>query len=147
MRKVSKSKKETAEIAKIFLKALEDKKKHKAALVVGLSGNLGAGKTAFTKAAAEHLGVRETVNSPTFVLIKRYPIRKSKIHKHLYHIDAYRLKNERELIALGWKDIVKDPENLVLIEWPENVKHAMPRHAKYVYIAHKEKGHRELKLK
>jgi len=44
--------------------------------------------------------------------------------KYLYHLDAYRLKNYKELLVLGWKEIISKPENLILIEWPENVKKA-----------------------
>lgn len=142
MKKVSKSEKETKQIAKIFLnRILSGKKKSKNALVVGLSGNLGAGKTAFVQAAAKHLGVKNKVVSPTFVIVKKYVL-KGKKHRHLFHLDAYRLKNERELKELGWREILENPENLVFIEWPENVRKALPQKTHRVRIAHGPDGQR-----
>ena len=99
------------------------------ALMVGLSGHLGAGKTAFSKAVAKELGITETVTSPTFVIMKAYELEKEngkgKIEnvpwKRLVHIDAYRLERREELEALQWEQVVADKNNLILIEWPENV--------------------------
>jgi tRNA threonylcarbamoyladenosine biosynthesis protein TsaE len=105
------------------------------ALVVGLSGHLGAGKTAFTKSVAKILGVAEEVTSPTFVIMKIYMLndRDPMINdqknaapfgfpwKRLVHIDAYRLERREELDALDWEKLVADKGNLILIEWPENV--------------------------
>ena len=92
------------------------------ALVVGLSGHLGAGKTAFTKIIAKLLGVEEVVTSPTFVIMKIYEIDTVKVPwKRLIHIDAYRLERREELEVLEWEKLVADKNNLILIEWPENV--------------------------
>lgn len=143
---ISKNIKETEKIAKIFLdKLLKSKKGPEGALVVGLSGNLGAGKTAFTKLVAKHLGIKERVFSPTYVLIKKYPV-KLKNHKHFFHIDAYRLEKEKELAHLGWQEIVNNKENLIFIEWPENISKAIPIGAKYIHISTDKNGHRNFKL-
>ncbi len=91
------------------------------ALIVGLSGHLGAGKTAFVKAVAKSLGVTEDVTSPTFVIMKLYEINAASPWKRLIHIDAYRLERAEELEALGWEQLVADKNNLILVEWPENV--------------------------
>ncbi len=94
------------------------------ALVVGLSGHLGAGKTAFIKILAKLLGISETVTSPTFVLMKIYEIPsdlKTIPWKRLVHIDAYRLEKPEELAALDFENLVSDPRNLIMVEWPENV--------------------------
>ncbi len=109
------------------------------ATVITLSGELGAGKTTWVQRMAEALGVKETVTSPTFVLEKVYPIRKSTsngagaleghVFDRLIHIDAYRLNSVKELEALGWKDILSDSGNLVVLEWPERVPEAMPANA------------------
>lgn len=95
------------------------------ATVVGLSGELGAGKTAFVKAAAKTLGVSETVTSPTFVIEKIYKLQ-GQPFEHLIHIDAYRLDSADELRVLGWDDIVREPGNLIFIEWPERVSEIVP---------------------
>jgi tRNA threonylcarbamoyladenosine biosynthesis protein TsaE len=144
---LSRNVKETAQIAKSFLdKILEDNKEQKSALVVALSGDLGAGKTAFTQAVGRHLGIKSKITSPTFVIIKKYTL-KSKKHKFLFHLDAYRLKNEKELLHLGWEEIINNKDHLVFIEWPENVKKAIPKGARFVNISHKKNGHRNLELK
>ena len=156
---ISKSGRETIEIAKTFLTKLLKNSRHEGALVVGLSGDLGAGKTAFVKAVAKHLKIKNKVFSPTYVIMKKYFLPRprgsapTKVgargsnYKFFYHIDAYRLKNEKELIHLGWKEIISDKENLVFVEWPENISKAMPSNAKYVYITHTKNGHRDFKLK
>jgi len=90
------------------------------ALVVGLSGHLGSGKTAYVKAVARILGITEEITSPTFVIMKMYNISYSS-WKKLVHIDAYRLEKKEELDALQWERVVADPQNLILMEWPENV--------------------------
>lgn len=97
------------------------------ATFVTLSGELGAGKTAFVQAAARALGVAETVTSPTFVLEKIYKLGHpmSKFER-LIHIDAYRLEGGKELAPLGFDELMKDGGNLILLEWPEKVADALP---------------------
>lgn len=93
------------------------------AFVVGLSGHLGAGKTAFVKAVARELGIEEIVTSPTFVIMKIYEIERARANatfKRLVHIDAYRLERREELEVLMFEEIIADKNNLVMIEWPEN---------------------------
>ena len=103
------------------------------AIVLGLSGELGAGKTTFAQAVAKALGVEETVNSPTFVIEKIYQLR-GQSWERLVHIDAYRLKGAAELYALGWDELIADPRNLIVIEWPENVESAIPKDAHRITI-------------
>lgn len=147
MKKVSKNVKETAHIAKIFLnKILKEKSLIKGAKIVCLSGNLGAGKTAFTQCVGKLLGVKDKIISPTFVIFKKYPI-KTRGHKFLFHMDAYRLKNEKELLNLGWEEIISNPDNLVFVEWPENVQKIIPSHSKFISISHNKNDSRILELK
>jgi|SRR3989344_7144329 len=147
MRKVSKNPKETAEVAKVlFGQILKRTKAEKGALVIGLSGNLGAGKTAFTKAVAKYLGVKGTVNSPTFVIMKKYPV-KIAGYKFLYHFDAYRLLHEKEIVHLGWEEIIGNEEHLVVVEWPENISKVMPKHARKISIDIGEGDERLFQLK
>lgn len=126
---------------------MQKENKKNGATVVCLSGDLGAGKTAFTQAVGKHLSIKNKITSPTFVLIKKYPIGKTYGVKFLFHLDAYRLKNEKELLQLGWEEIINNKEHLVFIEWPENVKKVIPAGARFVYISHKENGQRRLELK
>ncbi|MDB5238838.1 MAG: hypothetical protein JWO00_173 [Candidatus Parcubacteria bacterium] len=112
---------ETAAIAAAWL--VDISKRYagtKEAVVAGLSGHLGAGKTAFVKAIAKEMGVGETVTSPTFVIMKIYETKNDRWPR-LVHIDAYRLERAEELEAIRWEALVADPRNLILVEWPENV--------------------------
>ena len=97
------------------------------AKIVGLYGELGSGKTTFMKYFAEALGVKDTIQSPTFVIEKIYELNNQKF-KHLIHIDAYRLESAQELEKLGWREIISDPTNLICIEWPERVAEIMLEH-------------------
>ncbi len=96
------------------------------ATLVTLSGELGAGKTAFTKAVANVLGVEETVTSPTFVLEKIYLLPGGHLFKRLIHIDAYRLEKGSDLSPLGFDEFMQDTSNLILLEWPEKVAEMLP---------------------
>lgn len=133
----SKSVDETKEVARGFLEKIS-KEINEGALVVGLYGDLGSGKTTFTQAIAKHLGVQGDITSPTFVIEKIYPIGESDLNsstvcpfKNLVHIDAYRLDSPKELEVLSWKETCSDPKNLIFIEWPERVSDILPvNHAK-----------------
>lgn len=99
--------------------------KQDSATLVTLSGNLGAGKTAFTQAVARTLGVLEPVTSPTFVLAKSYDLSGKEFSK-LVHIDAYRLTEGKDLKALDFIRTLEDHRTLVILEWPEMVKDGLP---------------------
>lgn len=102
---------------------LSELQPHERALVVRLSGDLGAGKTALVKEAARFFGIEETLTSPTFVILKEYAIEKeTSPFRKLVHIDAYRLKNKEELEYLGWKELITNSSNIIFLEWPEMVK-------------------------
>ena len=84
------------------------------ATLVTLKGELGAGKTTFTKAVAKALGVKEIVNSPTFVLEKIYLL-DGQPFKRLIHIDAYRLSKGSDLAPLGFDELMKNADNLIVL--------------------------------
>ena len=115
-----------------FISNLESDKEK--ATIVGLYGDLGAGKTTFTQSVAKALGVVENIVSPTFVIMKFYELSGQK-WKKLIHIDAYRLEKSSELTNLGWQEIINNQENLVLIEWPEKVEDIMPVHTQ-IHFTH-----------
>jgi len=101
--------------------------KESGATLVTLSGDLGAGKTAFTKAVAHVLGVEDVVTSPTFVLEKIYQLGgETAKFERLIHIDAYRLESGKELAPLGFDELLQNANNLILLEWPEKVEDALP---------------------
>lgn len=114
------------------------------ATFVTLSGELGTGKTAFVKAAARALGVKEVVNSPTFVLEKIYPLPRGKPFTRLVHVDAYRLEKEDELAPLKLAELMRDRGNLIFLEWPEKVANALPKAAIRIGFTAKPDGSRIL---
>lgn len=137
---VAKSIDETALFAKVISEKIFSQEA--GAFVLALHGELGAGKTAFTKELAKILGIQEErVTSPTFVIEKIYEISFKGFEK-LIHIDAYRLERGEELLALGWKEITEDNKNLIVLEWPENVSGIIPKNALHIFIDHKEDGSR-----
>src|SRR5690349_19746256 len=129
---ISHSVEETERIAADWLRKISSAPT-KAACVAGLSGHLGAGKTAFVKAVGKALGIEGEITSPTFVIMKIYATTHSRFKK-LVHIDAYRLEKAEELEVLGLGKLISDPRNIILIEWPENVKEALNSLTAYEHI-------------
>ena len=104
--------------------------------VIGLVGELGAGKTTFMKGVARALGLGDVITSPTFVIEKVYdlPDGDDQPYERLVHIDAYRLEGGAELEAIGWNDILSNPKNIIFIEWPELVEEVMPLRTEYITL-------------
>jgi len=131
---ITSSIKETQKIAEEFAKEIsKNLPSSKQGIVIGLKGELGGGKTTFTQAFANALGVKEKVLSPTFVIYKKFAIsptsanlQKSDFCKHLYHFDCYRIKKAKEILELGFKEIISNPQNIVVIEWADNIKKILP---------------------
>ncbi|MBP6884655.1 MAG: tRNA (adenosine(37)-N6)-threonylcarbamoyltransferase complex ATPase subunit type 1 TsaE [Candidatus Pacebacteria bacterium] len=141
------SKNEIPAIAREVLSFLKADSSNLQATVIALSGDLGAGKTTLTQAIARELGITENVISPTFIIMKRYPVVStsySLLTTNLVHIDAYRLDSHKELEKLGWAEIISNPENLVLIEWPERVSEIIPKSAHKISLIHKNDEEREM---
>lgn len=113
------------------------------ATLITLSGELGAGKTAFTKAIAEAFGIRDMVTSPTFVLEKIYALPPHTAFKKLIHIDAYRLGSGSDLAPLGFDEAMEDTGNLILLEWPERVEDGLPSPTLQISISTLKDGSRK----
>jgi tRNA threonylcarbamoyladenosine biosynthesis protein TsaE len=104
------------------------------AVVLGLVGELGAGKTAFTKELLRALGATAAVISPTFVLMREYPLTKSGF-KRAYHIDLYRL-GPKELGVLELRKLFKEPKTVIVIEWAEKARRELPKRTAWLHFAH-----------
>ena len=93
-------------------------------------GDLGAGKTTYIKSICRELGVKDEMSSPSFSIVNEY---KTAHGETLYHFDLYRLKNEAELIDIGWYDYLNE-ESSLFIEWPDKAENVMPEDAVYIQI-------------
>lgn len=108
--------------------------------VVGLSGQLGAGKTTLSQGIGAGLGVEEPVSSPTFALVHeyqgRYPV---------WHLDTYRVGSLDELIDLSWSDLLAGG-GVILVEWPQRIEAALPLERLDIVLRYVDAESRELVL-
>ncbi len=100
--------------------------------IVALYGDLGSGKTQLVKGICKGLGVEDTVNSPTFIIVNEYS---SPAFPKIYHFDLYRLKSQDEILQMGFDEYISNG-NIVLIEWPEHVEDILPRDTIKIHLAH-----------
>lgn len=129
---ISKSLKDTENFAKDVLNWLQ-REENKEINTVCLYGNLGAGKTAFSQVVGKLLGVKENMQSPTFVIQKFYETN-DKNFKRLVHIDAYRIEESEEMISLRFQNLLDEKNILILIEWPEKIKNILPEKTLDIYF-------------
>jgi len=115
----------------ILKEILENKK----AIVIGLEGDLGSGKTTFVQGIAKGLGIKGKITSPTFVIMKKYDF--------LYHIDCYRIKS-KDLLELDFKEIIKQSGNIVVIEWAERIKKVLPKDVIWMKFEYLDKDKRKI---
>jgi tRNA threonylcarbamoyladenosine biosynthesis protein TsaE len=138
--------KEIPSIASSILSKAKDSNSSTATIIT-LSGDLGSGKTTLTQEIARQLGVKENVISPTFVILKNYELPITNYEwRRLVHIDAYRLDKDEELLKLGWAEILEDKNNLVIIEWAENVSECIPEKVCKVKLSHEDEGTRVIEF-
>lgn len=120
--------------------------------ILALVGELGAGKTTFVQGLAQGLGIKRRVISPTFILMRRYPLRfknKDLRIKNFYHVDLYRLEGnmEREIQNLGLSEIWGKRENIIAIEWAEKIKDLIPKNATWIYFETLDEDNRAIKIR
>lgn len=120
---ISKNLTDTKKFAEVILDKVQSGNRE--ATVIAFHGNLGAGKTTLVQSIGKILGVRESMQSPTFLLMKRYQTQSEKFSS-LVHVDAYRIENESEMDALRFRDVLKEKNTLVCVEWPEKISSFIP---------------------
>jgi tRNA threonylcarbamoyladenosine biosynthesis protein TsaE len=114
----SKSPKETKDIGKGIAQGLTS------GAVVALHGELGSGKTTFAQGFAEGLGIRTRLLSPTFIIVRRYPLKGNR--SFFYHVDLYRIEGAVNSRDLGLDEFLSDQSAVVLIEWAEYLGGDLP---------------------
>ena len=121
---------------------------------IALTGDLGGGKTQFTKGIAKALGITETVVSPTFTIERIYPSPRHSSTEYkfstgsgwnpvLHHFDFYRTQNDQE-IAESIKDLSSDPDAIIVVEWPENIEGILPEKYTAINFKYLDENEREI---
>ena len=122
------------ETAQKFIEQIGDR------TVFAFNGKMGAGKTTFIKSVCETLGVKETVNSPTFAIVNEYEAADGRI---IYHFDCYRINKFQEALDMGAEEYLYSG-NLCFIEWSENIAPILPDFLVNVDIVELETGRRNV---
>jgi tRNA threonylcarbamoyladenosine biosynthesis protein TsaE len=118
----------------------------KSAIVVALEGELGAGKTTFLKGLAKGLGIKKLIQSPTFIIMNRFELKNKQI-KNFYHLDCYRIENEKEMDCLEFDKILQNKENIVCIEWGSKIKKLLPKKRIDIFFEVVAENERKIKIK
>ncbi|MFA5926140.1 MAG: tRNA (adenosine(37)-N6)-threonylcarbamoyltransferase complex ATPase subunit type 1 TsaE [Parcubacteria group bacterium] len=112
--------------------------------ILCLSGELGSGKTTFSQGILKGLGVKGPFTSPTFVVLKHYGIRNYELGiMNVYHIDVYRV-GPKDILELGWEEIIAGKNNVVIVEWAERIKRIIPKSAIWLKFSHFDKNNRKI---
>ncbi len=127
---------EIRETAKKFIDEIGEKK------IFAFNGKMGAGKTTFIKAICETMGVKETINSPTFSIVNEYEAADGRI---IFHFDCYRINKIQEALDLGAEEYLYSG-NLCFIEWSENIAPILPDYLVNVDIVEIENGGRQITI-
>lgn len=112
--------------------------------ILALHGDLGAGKTVFTRGFAAGLGVDEPISSPTYTILQEYKLPDG---NYLYHFDLYRIDNEIAALGFGIDEYFIDPKGICVIEWPERAGGILPDHTLHLNIQYSDGENRELTLR
>jgi tRNA threonylcarbamoyladenosine biosynthesis protein TsaE len=142
---ITNSSRETKKLGEILANELKGRSARRR--IIALEGELGSGKTTFTQGLLKGSGVKGPHTSPTFVILKNYKVKipnpkyqipnKSQIPNpkiknfNIYHIDAYRIK-AKDILALGWEEIIREKDSIIIIEWADRIRKIIPRRALWI---------------
>lgn len=147
-KKITESAEDTKALAGELAEGLFDRMENaEHSQLICLWGDLGAGKTTFAQGLAKAMGVRGVVNSPTFLIMKKYDLSGMWKGYNLFHFDCYRVRDVQEIIDLGWEEILSDPKNIVLVEWPLKIAEIIPAYKTDVEVLSLDEDRREIAFK
>ncbi len=155
---------ETKSLGEKIIKNLKERK------IIALYGDLGSGKTTFVQGLAKGLGIKRRIISPTFIIVRRYKIKNRDVilaseaspeSKNdpgqarmtdgslsiFYHIDLYRLENKGQIEGLGIKELMSDPQNIIVIEWAEKMRNLLPEKRIDIYFEYSSENERKITIK
>ena len=133
----SRSEQETEEFAAALAETLPP------GTVIVLHGDLGAGKTVFSRGFARGLGITEPVSSPTYAIIQEYPLGNG---GWFFHLDLYRIENSASALAFGVNEYLEEPTAFTLIEWPERIADILPPETIHIHLHHRGDTLREISV-
>ena len=136
---ISTSIEDTQEIASKLVAKLEQ------GANICLWGDLAAGKTTFTQGIGKYFNIPRVI-SPTYIIVREYPVTNHPVIKMLYHLDLYRLENQSDLKSFDLGEIISDSSNLNIIEWPEKMGEDLPKKRIDVYLKATDDNEREIKI-
>jgi tRNA threonylcarbamoyladenosine biosynthesis protein TsaE len=108
--------------------------------VLALYGDLGSGKTTFIQGLAKGLGIKSKIISPTFIIMRTYQINP----KTFYHVDLYRIKDDKDIRELGLIELMQDQQNLFAIEWPEKIEKILPKKRIDIFFEYLDENKRKI---
>ena len=126
---------QTLEAGSVFSRNLLEKN-YSRSIIIFLEGNLGAGKTTFTKGVMRGLGYKELVKSPTYNLVEIHETENLKV----FHFDLYRINDPHELTEIGIEEYLEEVNSKSIFEWPENAQALLPQPDYTIQIKHSENG-------
>ena len=109
---------------------------------LGLIGDLGTGKTTFTKRICKEYNINENIKSPTFTYVIEY----TSGDVTVYHFDAYRIINPEEIYEIGFEDYIGEEDVAVIVEWADNIIDEMPEHTVYIEISYNDETSRKISM-
>ncbi|HOD01694.1 MAG TPA: tRNA (adenosine(37)-N6)-threonylcarbamoyltransferase complex ATPase subunit type 1 TsaE [bacterium] len=112
--------------------------KVKNGFVIALYGDLGSGKTTFVRYFVEGLGLKNRVQSPTFVMARKYG--------NVNHIDLYRLSSKEEALDIGLGEMISDENSITVIEWPETIEDLLPSNTVKIYFEYIDENTRKITI-
>lgn len=137
--------KDLAGLAKNVAEFAKNHQPKNRAFLLFLDGELGGGKTTFTKHLAKAFGIAQKVLSPTFVLIHEYDIERSGYAK-MIHVDAYRLESKTDFKSLRLGDYLTAKQNIIVIEWASRMARWLPKSDLAIRFTHKSSQERILEF-
>ncbi|MDI6777625.1 MAG: tRNA (adenosine(37)-N6)-threonylcarbamoyltransferase complex ATPase subunit type 1 TsaE [Patescibacteria group bacterium] len=128
-------------------------KKIRGGEIICLMGELGSGKTTFAQGVLKGLGAKGPYTSPTFVVMKKYHVtwnmehgtrtKNKKMFHDAYHIDCYRVR-PKDILSLGWEEIIANKKNIVIVEWAERIRRIIPKGAVWLKFVHLDNNKRKI---
>lgn len=139
------SPKETRALAERLARNLKDlSSQRRFSKFLALYGELGSGKTTFIQGLARSLGVKARILSPSFSLIRQYPIPDAKCT--FFHVDLYRLNNLQEIKGLGLEEILQNPQNICAVEWAQKAQSLLPKKRWDIYFKYLSDKERQIRI-